>query len=200
VIKSAIASLPGKLFRPLRRKIRTAATDIRFGGRFLNGSLSTSNSHLGAYPIENTGYDVLPLLFDGRVRDKDVLVDVGCGKGRVLNWWLLHYPNHSIIGIELEESVGQQTKHRLKKYANVQICVGDIRKLFPEQGTLFYLNNPFDAAVMRDFIRQFAKVPGRRIVYHNCTCIDLFSNEPGLMIEHISFKEYGLPCAVIESR
>src|SRR5437868_1020243 len=156
----------------LRRKALTALMDLRFGGRLLHGREDSSYAHLGAHPIEHTGYDVLPVLFDGRVREREVLVDIGCGRGRVLNWWLIHYPGRRIYGIELEPSVGERTQRRMRNYDDVTVLLGDACSLIPADGSLFYLNNPFDAAVMRRFASEIAKSPRasnelvRRILYH----------------------------------
>ena len=62
--------------------------DLRYGG-LLRGTLPNRFLHLGAHHAANTPYFILPIIFDGIIHDDDVLVDVGCGKGRVLNWWLL---------------------------------------------------------------------------------------------------------------
>jgi SAM-dependent methyltransferase len=182
----------------LYRKALTAVTDLRFGGYLLNGNLETSYAHLGAYSIESTGYDVLPALFRDRVKDDDVLVDIGCGKGRVLNWWLSHFPKHQIFGIELEQSIGQQTRNRMRNYKNVGVLLGDARKLIPPNGTLFYLNNPFNAVVMREFMAELLKIPAGRIIYHNCTCIDLFRADQRFSVHAIPVDGYELPRAFIE--
>jgi hypothetical protein len=66
---------------------RTLATDLRYGA-ILSGNVGTRYRQAGAYNVVNTPYAVLPQIFAGRIGRDDVLVDVGCGKGRVINWWL----------------------------------------------------------------------------------------------------------------
>ena len=78
-------------------------TDLRYGGYF-GGFQKTRYGHLGAHDTMSSHYFVLSRLF-GKfpVKESDVLVDVGCGKGRVINWWLRKGCRHRIIGIELDE-------------------------------------------------------------------------------------------------
>ena len=162
----------------IHSRAQAALIDVRYGGRILRGSLKTSNAHLGAHDIVHTKYEVLEILFRGRVRDDDVLVDVGCGKGRVLNWWLRHYACHRIYGIELEASVAAQTAKRLRNYTNVKILAGDACQLLPDEGSLIYLYNPFNAEVMRRFIVKLcsgSRSSARRIIYYNCACVGSFS-------------------------
>jgi SAM-dependent methyltransferase len=183
----------------LRRRIYTAVTDLRYGGRFLRDNGIRPAGFGG-----NSGYDVLPTLFRERVRDNDVLVDVGCGKGRVLNWWLAHYPKHQIYGIELEQSVAEQTRNRLQRYNNVKIIISDACSLIPADGSLFYLFNPFDTEVMQRFILELIKSPRaanglvRRIIYHNCTCVNLFRDHPKFLVQDITSVQNSHPCALIE--
>ncbi|MGZ5896830.1 MAG: class I SAM-dependent methyltransferase [Xanthobacteraceae bacterium] len=106
------------------RKISTALTDIRYGA-ILKGDGGTRFKHLGVTGTVSSGYDVLPSLFAGQVRPDDVLVDVGCGKGRVLNWWLEHYPRHKIYGIEIDPELAHEARQRLHKFPNVTILTGD---------------------------------------------------------------------------
>jgi len=174
-------------------------TDLRYGGRLLRDNIEPSSEYLG-----NTGYDVLPVLFRDRVRDEEVLVDVGCGKGRVLNWWLAHYPTHQIYGIELEQSVANKTRKRLRKYKNVKILIGDACSFIPADGSLFYLFNPFNAEVIQRFMSQLAKNPRaangltRRIIYQNCTCVHLFRDHPEFLVQDVISAANSHPCAIIE--
>ena len=191
------------LTRTLHRKIVTAVADLRYGGRFLTGKIESRKAHLGGYDIESTGYDLLPAMFDGRVRSDDVLVDVGRGKGRVLNWWLAHYPSHRIYGLELDQEIGELTRKRLRKYSNVQILIGDACSLMPPDGTLFYLYNPFDADVMRRFISRLISSPRgtngltRRVLYYNSTYVDRFRSHPSFVVQTVELPR-PMRCVFIE--
>jgi SAM-dependent methyltransferase len=139
-----------KIMHRLSRLIKNAAFDLRYGG-FLGGRQATSHADLGAAWVVSTDYAVMSQIFEGRVRDTDVLVEVGCGKGRVINWWLDRGYKNKIVGVELEEDVAAKTRKRLKRYENVHIVSGNVVEKLPNDGTLFYLFNPFTDALMGQF-------------------------------------------------
>lgn len=183
-----------------RRKVHSAWMDFRYGGRMLRGSKHTSYAHLGVTGCLSSGYDTLSVLFANQIRWSDVLVDVGSGKGRVLNWWLHRYRNHRIFGIEIDPAMAQQTRRRLRRFGNVTLITGDACGLIPNEGSLFYLYNPFNESVMRRFIATLLEAPlprnglPRRIIYQNCVHIAQFLDRPEFKV-----RFYGRPdCAVID--
>ena len=91
------------------RVCRNAVLDLRFGG-LLIGKEATRYRHLGASNVENTDYAALSHIFTGRIRDSDVLADVGCGKGRVINWWLMNAYQNRMVGLELDEKVAEKVR------------------------------------------------------------------------------------------
>ena len=104
-----------KLTRTVRRLpkiVRNAVQDLRFG-KPLGGTVKTRYAHLGAHDVGNADYDDLAILFgEADVRPDDVIVDVGCGKGRSLNWLLAHHPQNRLIGIEIDPAICAQTAKR----------------------------------------------------------------------------------------
>lgn len=166
----------------LFRLARNMAFDLRYGA-FLGGVIPTRYSDAGAVDVANSDYSVLPHLFNQLVEADDVLVDVGCGKGRVLNWWLRFYARNQILGIELDDEVAGMTRHRLRGHPQVTVYSGSILSVFPEEGTLFYLFNPFNRTIMQQFIDTFFRQRSRscrkprRILYYNCVYSDLFVND-----------------------
>jgi Methyltransferase domain len=129
---------------------------------------------------ENSSPAVLSLLFLGRVRPHDTLVDIGCGRGDVIAWWLDHYPGHQIFGIELEGTLAERTRRRFAGFANVTVLTGNACQLLPPFGTLFYLFNPFGAETMRRFIAALSKdIPQKflapRLIYYNFVQLNLFA-------------------------
>lgn len=166
----------------LMRLAKNIAFDLRYGA-FLGGEIATRYADDGARNIANSDYAALPHLFEGLIDEDDVLVDVGCGKGRVLNWWLRFHARNRIIGIELDDKVAEKTRHRLRRYPQVAVYSGSILDNFPEEGTFFYLFNPFDGVVMRQFLNLFLAGPPqtrrkpRKILYYNCVCRNLFIDD-----------------------
>ena len=188
--------------RPLARAWRTARNavlDLRYG-KFLGGTILSRYEHLGAFHVTNTPYDDLPFLFAAAgVAGDDVLVDVGCGKGRVINWLLSHHAANRIVGIELDPDVCRATAKRLRRFANVEIRCGDATTMLPESGTLFYLFNPFDEHVLRRFADAFLALGAdrRRIVYYNCKYLDVFKSDARFSVEEIELPSRGQPSALI---
>jgi hypothetical protein len=62
--------------------------DLQYSGRFLGGTMESRYASSGAIATQSTDYLALSYIFDNlvQVQESDVLVDVGCGKGRVIFW------------------------------------------------------------------------------------------------------------------
>ena len=182
------------LFHSCLRLARNVMLDLRYGGIFLGGIIKTRYGHLGAHNTVNTDYGVMPYLFRSvEVAESDVLVDVGCGKGRIVNWWLAQGLKNKIIGVEIDPVVASQTKRRLIKYKNVQIVAGNILDVLPPEGTICYLYNPFSQDVIRGFKDSLAKHGARnvRLIYyfsafHDSVLAEVFRNDPRWTIRPIS--------------
>ncbi|MFI6598998.1 class I SAM-dependent methyltransferase [Nonomuraea sp. NPDC050536] len=181
-----------KLIRRFNRFRRNYFMDRRYGA-FIGGVKKTPYPHLGAENTANIAYEELPPVFQGVVRPKEVLVDVGCGKGRVLNWWLDNFPGHRMYGIELDDDIAAATEARLRKYP-VSVEVGDIRLLAPVDGTLYFLFNPFNAQVMAGFLETLKKraaslpedLPSPiQVLYYNCLHLHVFEADPDCQVTMI---------------
>jgi len=153
-----------RLWRRGMRLARNVWMDLGYG-RFLGGVQETRYSGQGAHATVNSDYEVLHQVFRGRIRGDDVLVDVGCGRGRVLNYWLRARLPNRIIGLELDPEIAAETANRLAGYENVRVISGDALPNLPTDGTLFYLYNPF----AEPFIRRFADL-----------CVGLYGGRPGV--------------------
>jgi hypothetical protein len=180
----------------LRRLVGNVITDLRYGG-FLGGRAYASPfSHLGANDSNNSDYGVLEQIFASRVRADDVLVDVGCGKGRVLNWWLSKGYGKKIYGLEIDPAIAAATAARLRRHRNVTVLAGDAIANIPADATLFYLFNPFDAAVMarfRDRVRQVCTRPADlRIIYFAPTALEVFAGDTQWTMEELAVDTAGL--------
>ena len=162
------------------RIIRNALIDLRYGG-LLGGA------YLSAHVTENSDYVALSHIFENRIKASDVMVDVGCGKGRVINCWLGRAPHNRITGIELDEKIANQTRQRLRKYKNVTIIAGDAVQNIPADGTLFYLFNPFDAHILEAFKNRlmslFSKDSDITVLYYNCKHVDVFQKDPAWIVK-----------------
>jgi SAM-dependent methyltransferase len=155
--------------------LKTALRDLRHG-RPLGGTVRTRYGHLGAFHSTNSPYDELDRLFATvEIGPADVIVDVGCGKGRSLNWLLDRYPDSRLYGIELDPAIAAATARRLRRQANVTIVRGDASAVIPPEGTVFYLFNPFDGAVMSRFAEaMLSRGRPATIVYYNAKYLEAF--------------------------
>ena len=162
--------------------------DRRFGG-YCGGTIASAYAHLGATAVQSTDYAPLVAIFEsGRVPigADDVLVDLGCGKGRVLNYWLRLRRGRRLIGIELDERIAAETRTRLKRQEHVEIITGSAIERLPADGTLFYMFNPFEAPVVAQLKRALDALaasrkrtaPAIRVVYYYCRHADVFESDP----------------------
>ena len=176
------------LVRRLPTTVRNAVRDRRYGS-LLGGSTRSRFAHLGAYTTSNSAYEDLPSLFAfAGVDAADVIVDVGVGKGRTVNWLLDAHPANRIVGIELDPEIAARTAARLRRFANVSILTGDATAILPRDGTVFFLFNPFDGSVMHRFASGFmadGMHPQRRAIYHNCKHVEVFTSDPRFVVEEI---------------
>jgi hypothetical protein len=168
------------------RIIRNAVIDLRYG-RLLGGKIETRYKHLGAVATENSDYAALAHIFRDRIKATDVLVDVGCGKGCVINWWLGQGLGNRIIGLELDEEIANQTRQRLCRHENVAIIAGNALDNIPQEGTLFYLYNPFAEHVMEAFRDRlmclFDQHGDITILYYHCKHVTVFQRDPAWVVE-----------------
>jgi hypothetical protein len=159
--------------------------DLRSSGQFLGGNMESRYASSGANGTQSSDYLSLSYIFGNlvQVRDSDVLVDVGCGKGRIIFWWLSRGYQNRMIGIELDEKVARATKNRLRRYNNVTIICGNALEHIPRDATLLYMANPFSTDdVWKLFKQRLVEVFGHnedlKIVYYHCLHADVFENDP----------------------
>jgi len=159
--------------------------DWRCGG-WTGGVIPTAYKVHGAHNTESVRYTLLWRMFEQvAIAPDDVLVDVGCGKGRVIGWWLFQGFRNRIIGIELDPRVATVTAARFAGVSNVRVIAGDVLDNFPAEGTLFWLANPFGTPVMRAF-RDRLKQAARgevRIIYTNARHLEAFQEDAAFVCE-----------------
>ena len=169
------------------KRTRDAWLDWRWGGRLLGQDTPTRFANKGAYNTEDTSYDVLKYLFKlVAPRPDDVIVDVGCGRGRVINYLLSRGLKNRIYGLELDPDVASDTAERLARHRNVSIVSGNAIENLPQRGTLFYLYNPFAEFVVRRLNAKLLSLPAAdkvRVIYYNCLHVDPFLHDPAWRVE-----------------
>lgn len=177
--------------------LRNYLFDRRYGG-WLGGTFRSSYGRLGMYGTSSADYSMLPKLFNEAngtaIRADDVLVDIGCGRGRVINWWLSLGLGNRIVGIELEERWALEAQQRLAPHPNVTILHANVLEAIPADGTLFYLFNPFGAGVMHEFKERLLTVLGPerdfRLIYHFALHRHVFDGDARLRVEPMRTKTF----------
>jgi hypothetical protein len=175
-----------------RRKFGWALLDDYRRDRELGwaGGYVRSSAHQGAMlPFASAHHWELERIFRAdkglEISTSDVLVDFGCGRGRVINWWLSRGFENTIYGLELDEELADETAQRLRAYRNVTIIGGDGLAHLPADGTLFFLFNPFhpDATgtkLMERLSRQLRdpKRPAVRVALFRSELARVFEADP----------------------
>jgi hypothetical protein len=152
----------------IKERAMASANDMRFGRKLCRNNLDQTIYAHGRHTMVHSGYHVLRDIFARvPVRENDVLVDVGCGEGRVINFWLSRHVTNLIIGIEAVEAVAMSTSERYRKYENVTIITGDVLDRLPRHGTLFYLYNPFSDETVARFEEAIRPLNARIVYYQN---------------------------------
>jgi SAM-dependent methyltransferase len=109
-----------------------------------------------------------------------VLVDLGCGRGRALMFFAT-LPLQKVIGVEFSQSLCRTATDNMRRFycknartmPEWEIVNCDARHFdVPDDATIFYLFNPFDAVVLREVMRNIVRSIRRQprectIVYAN---------------------------------
>lgn len=171
---------------------RETALDLKYSGRVLYGNQKTRFKWLGANDVYHTDYSAMPLIFANVViGPDDVLVDVGCGKGRVINYWLSQGYENKIIGLELDPVVAVQTARQFARWEQVEIVAGDALANLPPEGTVFYFYNPFEWEKVVEFEERLAAVAGHKtvtVIYYNPKSLPVFANG-GWDVQLVDFEQ-----------
>lgn len=105
------------------------------------------------YPYEPTPYSVLERLANsGFIRKRDVVVDYGCGKGRV-DFFLSYQTKARTIGVEYDERIYKSALENQKTFASRAsmefVLMGAENYKVPSEVNRFYFFNPFSVEILR---------------------------------------------------
>ena len=112
-----------------------------------------SNSDQYRFPYEPTPYSVLERLANsGYIRKKDVVLDYGCGKGRV-EFFLSYQTKANTIGIEYDERIYQsaiENQNTFISRAKTNFVLARAEEYeVPSEVNRFYFFNPFSVELLR---------------------------------------------------
>ncbi len=153
---SLIQKIKWRIFK-MKFERNEVLIDKKIGGKPLNRRLETKHGGEGAKDTQSTDYRMLAPLFQKiSLSENDKLVDIGCGQGRVLSYLITEKGfKGKLVGIELDSGVAEFTRERFREYPQVEIINKNAVGCIPFDGTVFYLFNPFDGAVLRAFLDSF---------------------------------------------
>ena len=125
---------------------------IRTSGR------DDSRSDQYRYPYEPTPYSVLErLAFSGYIGKKNMLVDYGCGKGRV-DFFLSYQTRCCSIGIEYDERIfvtAAENQKTAVSAGRVEFVLQNAETYaVPETADRFYFFNPFSVEILRSVLER----------------------------------------------
>lgn len=176
----------------LRELFCNIIIDLVCSHKLLNGNIKTSYKSQGSNDIYHSKYSALPIIFKCvRINKDDVLVDVGCGKGRVINYWIFKSYKNKIIGLELDKKIAKQTAKQFSRLNNITIIPGNALLNIPSDGTVFYFYNPFSKDIVIQFeaiLSELFKNKSIKIIYYNPKSIDVFNNGKWV-IKNINFEK-----------
>lgn len=105
------------------------------------------------YPYEPTPYSVLERLANsGLIGKKNLLIDYGCGKGRV-DFFMSFQTGCRAIGIEYDDRIYEkalENKSKTVSGVKTEFCKADATEYeVPAQADRFYFFNPFSVELLR---------------------------------------------------
>ena len=117
-----------------------------------------SNADLYCYPYEPTPYGVLERLANsGLIRKGDVVLDYGCGKGRV-GFFLSYQTKANTIGIEYDERIYESALENQKtavSRSKTEFVLGRAEHYkVPPEVNRFYFFNPFSVEILGKVIAE----------------------------------------------
>ena len=132
-----------------------------------------SHSDQYRYPYEPTPYTVLQRLADsGYIRKHNLLLDYGCGKGRV-DFFLSWQNRCQSVGIEYDERIyenAQKNKETAVSSGRVSFEKVDATEfVVPDQADRMYFCNPFSVEILQHVIARILES-----YYRNMRPIQLF--------------------------
>jgi SAM-dependent methyltransferase len=116
----------------------------------------------------------------------DVLVDVGCGKGRVL-CCAARFPVRQVVGVDLSEEFCAQARANAERTRGrrspIEVHQGFAQEFDYSEGTALYMFSPFGPETMEQVLTKIRKDRAGgpvRIAYSNPAFADVFAGQDWL--------------------
>ncbi len=123
-----------------------AIKDRKICGRSLSKYVpSEYRDTMGATGSQSTHYYCMKKICSSlELSEDDKFIDIGCGKGRVIAYFLRENVKTNLYGVELNPKVAAIAEEWSKKYENAHIFQGDAFKLDYNEYTVLFLFRPFE--------------------------------------------------------
>ena len=124
-----------------------------------------SKAGQSCYPYEPTPYPVLERLANrGLIRKKDVVLDYGCGKGRV-DFFLSYQTKAKTVGIEYDERIYRSAVENQKtavSRAKTEFVLARAEEYeVPTEVNRYYFFNPFSVEILRKVMEKIKESQDR---------------------------------------
>lgn len=134
-------------------------TEFEWDKKLKINTIGRDDSHADTFhhPYEPTPYVVLERLAEsGYIGKENVVIDYGCGKGRV-GFYLRHAVGCRVIGLEYDEKIYGQALENLQSYvakAGVEFRCENAEKYEVSEGDCYYFFNPFPVEILKCVMRR----------------------------------------------
>ena len=109
------------------------------------------------HPYEPTPYEVLERLADsGHINKNNILVDYGCGKGRV-SFFLHHEIGCKTVGLEYDQNIYMQVLENLERYGKTEeipFFCENAADYKIKDADCFYFFNPFSVEILHSVLAR----------------------------------------------
>lgn len=110
---------------------------------------------VGMTGSQSTSYFILDRIFSHvTLTGQDSLLDVGCGKGRVLAFLVKKHAPCRLYGVEINEISGRVAQEWTRKYDQVNVTIGDAFQMDYNSYTILFLGRPFLPKTFLQFIEK----------------------------------------------
>lgn len=162
-----------------------------------SGSVDYSNEDSQNYGYDPTPYVVLEdLVRLDLLKKEDVVVDYGCGKGRI-GFFLNDQVGCRVIGIDHDERLLETAKRNLEQYESddVVFIYSKAEEYNPDGANRFYFFNPFSTRIFSEVLKRieesYEKSPRDILIFFYYSTIEYklyLPTEPRLeLIESVYF-------------
>lgn len=175
------------------------SNDLMWDGKLniSSGSVDYSNEDSQNYGYDPTPYVVLEELVRlDLLKKEDVVVDYGCGKGRI-GFFLNDQVGCRVIGIDHDERLLETAKRNLEQYESddVVFIYSKAEEYNPDGANRFYFFNPFSTRIFSEVLKRieesYEKSPRDILIFFYYSTIEYklyLPTEPRLeLIESVYF-------------